>query len=326
MSDCSIDSLGRGTPAELPPGLEHPIRANGATVTVLTPSYNYAHFLPECLRSVQEQQSSGLDVQHVVVDDGSTDDSWAVITDLHPQRERDCVRQDNRGLSATLNRALTLARGEWLLWLNADDFLLPDTMRLLAATLQDVPDADLVFGDTLFVDDQSRVVRLVAQPPFDRSLVEGGYNTFHVPSVLWRRSRLTKQAPFDESLQLLMDLDLWLDLTRPGCTTVKVDAAFSAFRRHAAQVSATDRPSDAAEMQLLATRHGLDRLMSAQTSRPLRSATARHAFAKVADGSWLRERALRGHVGRPVGPGTAPHLELSRLLQPQTPRRSVRRT
>lgn len=293
---------------------------------MLTPSYNYAHFLPECLRSVQEQRASGLDVQHVVVDDGSTDDSWAVITDLHPQPERDCVRQDNRGLSATLNRALSLARGEWVLWLNADDFLLSNTMWLLGEVLQEVPDADLVFGDTLFVDDTSRVVRLVAQPPFDRRLMEGGYNTFHVPSVLWRRSRLTTESPFDESFQLLMDLDLWLDLTRPDCTTVKVDAALSAFRRHAAQVSASDRPSDAVEMRLLATRHGLEGLMNAQTSRPLRSATARHAWAKVADGSWLRERAVRGHVGQPVGPASAPDLELSRLLQPQTPRLSVRRT
>ena len=214
-----------------------------------------------------------------------------------------------------------------MLWLNADDFLLPDTLRLFAEALQEVPTADLVFGDTLFVDDESRVVRLVAQPPFDRRMVDGGYNTFHVPSVIWRRSRLTDQTPFDETLQLLMDLDLWLDLTRPGCTTVKVDAAFSAFRRHAEQVSAVDRPSDAAEMRLLAHRHGLEGLTNAKTSRPLRRATARHAWAKVADGSWLRERAVLHQVGQRVGPTTtAPDDELSRVLQPQTARRTIRRT
>lgn len=300
--------------------------ANGTTVTIITPSYNYARFLPECLRSVQQQQPSGLHVQHVVVDDGSSDNSWAVITDLHPQPNRDCLRQENVGLSATLNRALGMARGEWVLWLNADDFLLPDTLRLFAAALRDVPTADLVFGDTLFVDESSLVVRLVAQPPFDRRLVEGGYNTFHVPSVFWRRSGVAKQLPFDESLQLLMDLDLWLELTRPGCTTVKVDAAFSAFRRHARQTSAVDRPSDAAEMRGLATRHVLDGLKEARSSRPLRSATARHAWAKVVDGSWLRERAIRGYVGRPAGPTAPPDPDLSRLLQPPTARRSVRRT
>ena len=71
----------------MPPELEPPIPANGVTVTVLTPSYNYARFLPECLRSVREQRPSGLEIQHVVVDDGSSDRSWAVITDLHPQPE-----------------------------------------------------------------------------------------------------------------------------------------------------------------------------------------------------------------------------------------------
>lgn len=299
---------------------------NGTSVTIITPSYNYARFLPECLRSVQEQEPSGLSVQHVVVDDGSTDDSWAVITDLHPETQRDCLRQKNLGLSATLNRALGLARGEWVLWLNADDFLLPGTLRLFAAVLRDVPTADLVFGDTLFVNDKSRIVRLVAQPPFDRRFLAGGYNTFHVPSVIWRRSGAAKQFPFDESLQLLMDMDLWLELTRPGCTTVKVDAALSAFRRHARQTSAIDRPSDAAEMRRLATRHALGALEKARSSRPLWSATARHAWAKVVDGSWSRERAIRGHVGRPAGPTASHDPELSRLLQPKTARLSVRRT
>ena len=170
------------------------------------------------------------------------------------------------------------------------------------------------------------VMRLVAQPPFDRRLVEGGYNTFHVPSVLWRRDRLENQAPFDESLQLLMDLDLWLGLTRPGVLTVKVDAAFSAFRRHIEQVSATDRPSDAAEMRDLARRHGLSGLIDAETSRPLRSATARHAWAKLSDGSWLRERAVRRVRGQLAGPAAEADTALARLLQPASPRCAVRRT
>ena len=299
--------------------------AQRPTVTVITPSYNYARFLPECLRSVQ-QQTSDVEVQHVVVDDGSSDDSWSVIRALHPQVGQDCARQENRGLSATLNRALGMARGEWVLWLNADDFLLPRTLQLFAAALRETPTADLVFGDTLFVDDTSRVLRLVAQPPFDRRMVAGGYNTFHVPSVLWRREALGGRRPFDESLQLLMDLDLWLGLTRPGTTTVKVDAAFSAFRRHPEQVSATDRPSDAAEMRDLARRHGLDRLQRATTSRPLRTATAHHAWAKIADGSWRREAAVRRFRGQQTGPAATHDAALDRVLQPASARRTIRRT
>ena len=79
-------------------------------------------------------------------------------------------------------------------------------------------------------------------------------------------------------------------------------------------------------MRRLAARHELSGLTTATTSRPLRRATARHAWAKVTDGSWLRERVVRTYAGRSVGPSTDPDPGLSQLLQPRTPRRSIRRT
>jgi hypothetical protein len=292
--------------------------ARPLAITVITPSYNYEHYLRDCLESVRRQTAAGVTVQHVVVDDGSTDRSWEVICAHHAGPATDRLRQENAGLSAALNRAFRQATGDWVLWLNADDFLLPRAFELYAAALAAVPDADLVFGDTVFVDAQARLLRLVAQPSFDRALFEGGYNSFHVPSVLWPRERLA-DGRFDESMKLLMDLDLWLGLTPPGTVVAKVDAPLAAFRRHTAQTSASARPSDAEEMRRLAQRHRMVRLLEASSSAPLPSAKVRHGLLKLKEGAWLREAVAMRRRGERLD-WTNGRSEAAEALVPATPR------
>lgn len=282
-----------------------------ATLSVLTPSFNYVNYVGTCIDSVLRQESA-IAVQHVIVDDGSTDASWDVIRAKHPNWERDCVRQPNAGLAATLNRALAKATGEWLLWLNADDFLLPDALRLAEQAIRQVPEADIIFGDTVFVDESSRLLRLVAQPVFDRRLLEGGYNCFHTPSVLWRRALLPAGRGWDESLSLLLDLDLWLTITAGETVVVKVDAPLSAFRRHPRQISATRRDSDVDEANRVAAQHDLPGLarVAANTWRPTWPSRILHGWLKVVEGGWSREWGMRRWRGRRMdwtnGPGTPP--------------------
>ncbi len=279
--------------------IEVPAPVKPLKISVITPSFNYEGFVADCLDSVRLQRADGVVVQHVVVDDGSLDRSWEIICARHTGAPSDRVRQDNAGLSATLNRALALATGDWVLWLNSDDFLLPRAFELFAMAIRAVPDAQLVFGDTLFVDDESRLVRLVAQPAFERRLFEGGYNSFHVPSVIWSRN-LLGNGRVDESMQLLMDLDLWLRMTPSGTVVAKIDAPLSAFRRHHRQTSASSRPSDADEMRTLAHRYGMERLRTATSSAPLLRAKWRHGWLKLKEGAWFREAAVRRYRGERV--------------------------
>jgi glycosyltransferase involved in cell wall biosynthesis len=271
------------------------------TLSVLTPSFNYVDYVGTCIDSVRLQESS-IDVQHVIVDDGSTDASWDVIRAKHPNWRRDCVRQPNAGLAATLNRALAIATGDWLLWLNADDFLLPDALRLAEQAIRRVPDADIIFGDTVFVDETSRLIRLVAQPVFDRRLLEGGYNCFHTPSVLWRRALLTAGRGWDESLSLLLDLDLWLTITGGETVVVKIDAPLSAFRRHPRQISATRRDTDIDEVKRVAAQHDLPGLArvaaNASTARSTWPSKLLHGWLKVIEGCWWREWGMKRWRGR----------------------------
>lgn len=265
----------------------------GPRVSVITPSYNYADLLPLAVRSVACADHP-VPVEHIVIDDGSTDGSWEVLRSLAESHQLIVARHENRGLSATLNAALELAHGDWIVWLNADDLHLPWTYRLFAEAVQRADGADIVFGDTVFIDAANRVQRLVAQPQFDPRILRGGYNMFHNCSVFWRRG-LLPQWRFDVSMKLLMDLDLWLEATSRATVIAKVDAPMSAFRRHPGQVSASKRASDREELMMLAGKYHLGPRRSARATI---ASTVRHAVLKRLEGASLRERAAAELNGR----------------------------
>ena len=142
-------------------------------LSILTPSYNYARWLPDALASVAHQGEP--DVEHVVVDDGSTDDSPEVLKEWPGSL---IVREKpNAGLSDTLNVAIEEASGEWLGWLNADDFYLPHALSTIRHAIKNYPDAEMFWGDSIYVDSEGRFLRLVAQHPTNRRVLRlmGGH-------------------------------------------------------------------------------------------------------------------------------------------------------
>ncbi|MCP4359414.1 MAG: glycosyltransferase family 2 protein, partial [Chloroflexi bacterium] len=100
-------------------------------VSVIIPTYNSARFLPEALDSVFCQNYDAYEV--IVVDDGSTDNTLDV---LKPYRDRiHYICQENAGSAAARNTGLWLAKGEFILFLDADDLMLPGKLRQQAAFL-----------------------------------------------------------------------------------------------------------------------------------------------------------------------------------------------
>ena len=97
-----------------------------ATISVIVPVYNAGSHLRHCLESIQRQTHAVLEI--IVVDDGSTDDSSAIIESftIHDPRFI-VVRQDNAGVSSARNAGLTLATGDYVSFIDADDWLEPTT-------------------------------------------------------------------------------------------------------------------------------------------------------------------------------------------------------
>ena len=134
--------------------------------TVVVNTYNRAGQVGKAIESVLSQ--SGVDLELVVVDDGSTDDTPAVLASLADPRMR-CTRQSNRGLSASRNAGAREARGDWLLFLDDDDRLCEGALEALLIAASE-PSCRVVLGGVRFVDGDGKLLHDRAPTSLDDAL------------------------------------------------------------------------------------------------------------------------------------------------------------
>lgn len=112
-------------------------------VSVIVPAYNYGRYLPEAIRSIQAQDEQDLEI--LVIDNGSTDDTADVLARLQDPRIRVITLSPNRGLSVAINVGLDAAEGEYIAYLDADDRWLPGKLAKQLRLLESEPDVGVVF-------------------------------------------------------------------------------------------------------------------------------------------------------------------------------------
>lgn len=163
-------------------------------VSVVLPMYNRAAYVAEAIASVYAQPSPVADV--VVVDDGSTDESVAVVERV-ARPGLSIVRQSNRGIGAARNRGIAAATGDWIAFIDSDDLWEPDKLaRQLAAGAGD--GADLVFGHLVEFLSPERAADLAGTLRVATSPVPG----LIASTLLARRAAIERIGPFDERLRV----------------------------------------------------------------------------------------------------------------------------
>ena len=179
---------------------------NMPLVSVVLTTYNHAQYLNDSLNSVLEQTYSPIEI--IVVDDGSTDATWDVVAGYPTVHYH---YQDNRGLAAARNTGIGLARGDYLLFLDADDALLPDAVSIQVEEMQRHPEAAFVSGGHFTADEVLRPLREVSadvQANHYETLLSRNYIGMHA-AVMYRRSVLEAFC-FDTGLTACEDYDLYL--------------------------------------------------------------------------------------------------------------------
>src|SRR5712691_1818747 len=124
------------------------------SMTVITPCLNARDTIEEALASVRSQGYP--DLEHLVVDGGSTDETLDVLERAEGIRY---LSEPDRGLSDAMNKGVAMARGEVLGWLNADDFYLPGALRKVGEAFESNPGALWATGGCIIVDHEGREIR-----------------------------------------------------------------------------------------------------------------------------------------------------------------------
>jgi glycosyltransferase involved in cell wall biosynthesis len=261
-----------------------PVDQESPRLSILTPSYGYGRFIGQAIDSCRNQGFD--DYEHLIQDACSTVETDAVVSAAGSERIR-YVREPDGGQSDALNRALHRARGEWIGWLNADEYYLPGAFEAVLAAA-DRSGADVVFGDCVFVDVAGRPLRLVPSHPHSRFVLRN-YGPFIHSCATFIRRAAVPDGGWDTGFRRMMDWDLWLRLDRARFEYIPTTLA--AFRIHPDQVTATDHSAgDVAELHALRRKHGISGTAVARAAGRLG-----HAGLKVASGGYLRQ--LRAAYG-----------------------------
>ena len=177
-------------------------------VSVLMPVYNAELFIEQAVKSILTQTLH--DFELIIIDDGSNDKSVEIVTRLQDSRVRLYQNESKCGVAATLNRGLSLARGEYIARMDADDVSLKTRLEYQAQYLDSNPDIGIVgswirlFGDQLPLVEKTPVGSdiLAAYLVFDNPL-------FH-PAVMFRRSLIEKDGlSYDSVFNRTEDFELW---------------------------------------------------------------------------------------------------------------------
>ena len=219
-------------------------------ISILTPSFNQGQFIEQTIRSVLDQDHA--DVEHIVIDGGSTDQTLDVLR-RYPHLT--WLSERDHGQADALNKALSMASGDIVGWINSDDFyrsrVFGSVVRHFRASA-----ADWVIGNVSIVNGLEQA-RVRPSPAIDFASLASDPDIVRQQATFFRRSVLLAVGGWNAEFFMAMDYDLWMRLVR-RFPPLMVDEHWASFRAHPEQKStAANILRQAAEIARIQQREGV---------------------------------------------------------------------
>jgi glycosyltransferase involved in cell wall biosynthesis len=267
-------------------------------ISVLMPVYNAERFLVEAVESIVTQTFT--DFEFLIVDDGSTDASLAILRKYAARDPRiRLISRPNTGIAVALNEMLQLARGEFVARMDSDDVSLPDRFERQVAFLRANPDV-LAVGGAYTITDQNggelTTIRPPEQDPEIQARALSGLMAICHPTAMLRREALDAVGGYRKELVPAEDLDLWLRLGERGGLANLAQVVLR-YREHGGSICGQNQQLQLDRLQQAADeaadRRGLPRRsIDLRPGRPSQDRRIRHQFA-LRDGWWAYLRGDR---------------------------------
>ncbi|MHB8727690.1 MAG: glycosyltransferase family 2 protein [Sulfuricaulis sp.] len=180
-------------------------------ISIVTPSYNQAHYLERTICSVLDQNYPNL--EYIIIDGGSTDGSVDIIK-KHSKHLVYWVSEPDQGQTQAINKGLQIATGEWVGWQNSDDIYYPGSFFGLVQAATAHPRSNLIVGNMRLIDGQGREIRDIryVRPTYRALLAEGMVLTNQ--AAFWRRSIHDEIGYLNEEFSCGFDYEWFLRVTQ----------------------------------------------------------------------------------------------------------------
>jgi glycosyltransferase involved in cell wall biosynthesis len=210
------------------------------TVSIITPAYNCAATIREVIQSVENQAPYVL--EHVIIDDGSTDETLSIIRELEGQGDSiiRVISQPNAGEANAVNLGIAESSGDCVMVVNADDPLLDDCVLHLRQALIDFPESVVSYGDWRMIDSSGETIKTIETLPFSVQALIADWVCIVGPGAMIKRSAFRNLPARDVRYKNIGDYEMWLRLATQG-SFVHVNKVLSTWRNHVTGASWNDR-------------------------------------------------------------------------------------
>lgn len=204
-------------------------------ISVVTISYNQAPYLDECIRSVLDQNYP--DIEYIVVDPGSTDDSRNIIQS-YADRIHKIILEPDHGPADGLNKGFAQATGDIFYYLNSDDRVAPGSFAFVSEFFSSHPSIDILCGAIRIIDENGRPSRRKRTSDlFFFADYAQGISTVCQQATFFRRAAFYQAGGFNVENRISWDGELLIDFALAGCQYETVRKVLGDFRIYSSSIS-----------------------------------------------------------------------------------------
>lgn len=195
-------------------------------VSIVTPTYNMARFLPETIESILSQDYPR--IEYIVMDGGSTDGTVELLKQYEGRLT--WVSEKDKGQSDAVNKGFLRTHGEIFTFLNADDVYMPGAVKTAVEAFAAHPEAGVIYGDAWYTREDGSVIKPYPVLPYDHDWL--GHQCYICQPASFLRSDVFREAGMlDTDLHLTLDYELWLRISQRW-PMHKVDAYLATSRMY----------------------------------------------------------------------------------------------